>query len=247
MDEKKRTKYYSVPVIGIVHSPYKQKFGIPRQAGLAPAGLAQLEILEPYADPEAFLGLDECSHVWLQFIFHHSLATAWRPRVRPPRLGGNKSLGVFATRSPVRPSALGLSAVKLEKIVLQPTIRLYLRGLDLVDGTPVVDIKPYVPYADCIADAQNNFADKAPTLCDVVFSETADQQLAAHQNNHELRELICQVLQQDPRPAFHAFDPDRVYGMQLADMDVRWCYKKNAANEKEFINVLFIADDNINT
>src|SRR3954463_4060851 len=135
------------PAIGIIHSCFKEKFGIPRQPGLAPLATAQLELLPPYDNRAALEGLETCSHIWLQFVFHANKRDAWKPKVKPPRLGGNKSLGVFATRSPTRPAPIGLSVVKLDGISeADGKLFLNLSGIDLLDGTPVLDIKPYVPY-----------------------------------------------------------------------------------------------------
>ena len=163
---------FTFPAIGIVHSCFKEKFGIPRQPGLAPLAKARLELLPPYDDPNALEGLDTCSHIWLQFVFHANARATWKPKVKPPRLGGNKSVGVFATRSPTRPAPIGLSVVKLESIDnINGKLFLNLSGVDLLDGTPVLDIKPYLPYVDIVPDAINTFADKPPVLMPVQLSE----------------------------------------------------------------------------
>ncbi len=222
------TESYTLTPIGIVHSCFKEKFGIPRQPGLAPAAKATLELLPPYNRPEAVEGLDQTSHIWLQFIFHQSVSEAWRPTVRPPRLGGNKRLGVFATRAPVRPNALGLSVVKLEGIdTTEGGVRLQLSGIDLVDGTPVVDIKPYVPYVDAVPEAANAFADQPPAFLPVEIPPELLNTCEHYreQGGVELAALITQVLRQDPRPQYQTPDPARVYGMKLLDVDLRWCYR----------------------
>ncbi|WP_188150071.1 tRNA (N6-threonylcarbamoyladenosine(37)-N6)-methyltransferase TrmO [Teredinibacter waterburyi] len=214
---------YHFPVIGIVRSCFKEKFGIPRQPGLATASKATLEIVAPYNNPDAFQGLELASHIWLQFVFHRNNTEQWRPKVRPPRLGGNKSIGVFATRSPVRPSPIGLSVVKLERLELGPSlVRLHLSGIDLLDGTPVLDIKPYVPYVDALSEATNQFAEQEPALLPVIFSD--ELKLALEQRSDLLR-LIEQVLQQDPRPKYQALDEQRRYGTRLDDVEVRWYYQ----------------------
>lgn len=221
------TERFSLDTIGIVHSCFKEKFGIPRQPGLAPAAQARLELLPPFNRPEAVEGLSGSSHVWLHFIFHQSLTQTWKPTVRPPRLGGNKRMGVFATRSPVRPNGLGLSVVKLERVEASGTsVILHLSGVDLVDGTPVVDIKPYVPYVDMVAEATNQFADAVPPFIEVLVPEALavfceDYQRAC---GVDLQALLTQVLRQDPRPQYQQPDPDRVYGMRLLEFNVRWRY-----------------------
>ena len=240
---------YQFQVIGVVHSCFKEKFTVPRQPGLAPAASARLELLPPYNREEALVGLEQVSHIWLQFIFHQSPnandASAWKPSVRPPRLGGNRRMGVFATRSPVRPNPLGLSVVKFEGIEREDS-RLYLRlsGIDLVDGTPVVDIKPYVPYVDMVPEAENDFAASAPEFLAVHFSAEAARDCDNYQQQKQinLRELIVQILQQDPRPSYQKPKPSRVYGTQLLDIELRWHYEpascENSAEEALKIVVL---------
>jgi tRNA-Thr(GGU) m(6)t(6)A37 methyltransferase TsaA len=215
---------FTFPTIGIIHSCFKEKFGIPRQPGLAPLACGRLELLPPYDDPAALEGLETCSHLWLQFVFHANSRTQWKPKVKPPRLGGNKSLGVFATRSPVRPSPIGLSVVKLKGITrIQGKCWLELGGLDLLDGTPVLDIKPYVPYVDSVPDAYNLLAPSAPELIAVSFSPDAETQLQLRPET-DLRDLLIQLLQQDPRPRYQTPEPDRIYGMDLLNLNVRWRY-----------------------
>ncbi|MGD8175060.1 tRNA (N6-threonylcarbamoyladenosine(37)-N6)-methyltransferase TrmO [Marinimicrobium sp. ARAG 43.8] len=214
--------------IGIVRSCFVEKFGIPRQPGLAPAARAELELLPPFNDPLALEGLEQCSHLWLQFVFHQPPSDQWRPRVRPPRLGGNRRLGVFATRSPLRPNPIGLSVVRLEGVhVGTDRIWLALSGIDLLDGTPVLDIKPYVPYTDCLPDAENRFAAQAPDWIEVVFTPEASaacQQLT-DQTGQDWETLLRQILQQDPRPQYQAPDPERRYGMRLKNAEIHWCYQ----------------------
>jgi tRNA-Thr(GGU) m(6)t(6)A37 methyltransferase TsaA len=215
---------FSFPAIGIIHSCFKEKFGIPRQPGLAPLARGQLELFPPYNNPAAVSGLDACSHLWIQFVFHANRRDEWKPKVKPPRLGGNKSLGTFATRSPIRPNPIGLSVVKLDGIEQQgDKLWLTLSGIDLLDGTPILDIKPYVPYVDCITTATNAFAPIPPAHVAVSFASDTKSQLNTHSNT-SLRELIVQILQQDPRPSYQAPEPERVYGMKLLDVDIRWQY-----------------------
>lgn len=215
---------WSLDSLGIIHSCYQEKFAVPRQPGLAPAARATLELLPPYNQPECVEGLEGFSHLWLTFLFHQNLEQGWKPRVRPPRLGGNQKIGVFASRSTFRPNSLGLSVVKLESIELQQGVKLHLSGVDLVDGTPIVDIKPYLPWADSLPDATASWAPEPPPLLSVVFDATAEQQLAHHTEGVWLRQLITEVLAQDPRPAYQKNDPQRVYGVKLAGCNVRFCF-----------------------
>lgn len=220
---------FSFPVIGIIHSCFKEKFGIPRQPGLAPSACGQLELLPPYNDPMALDGLETCSHIWLQFVFHGNSRSEWKPKVKPPRLGGNKSLGVFATRSPVRPSPIGLSVVRLTGITReQGKCWLELSGIDLLDGTPVLDIKPYVPYVDCVPGAFNHLAPNAPERIAVEIPIAIISFCTEHQRKTgiNLAQLIREVLQQDPRPQYQQPEPDRIYGMALLEFNLRWRYSR---------------------
>ncbi len=214
--------------IGIIHSPFKEKFGVPRQPALVPEARAVLELLPPYNRAEAVSGLEGFSHIWLSFVFHGLQRADWHPTVRPPRLGGNRRIGVFASRSPYRPNPLGLSVVRLDGID-QTTdgVRLRLSGVDLLDGTPVLDIKPYVPYVDRIDRALAGYAMEAPVpSLQVGFSKRADRQIADRKDLPELRRLIAGLLTQDPRPAYREDDEhDRIYGIRLYDFDLRWRVK----------------------
>ncbi len=223
---------FTFPAIGIIHSCFKEKFGIPRQPGLAPLATAQLELLPPYNDRDALDGLEACSHIWVQFVFHANKREKWKPKVRPPRLGGNKSLGVFATRSPTRPAPIGISVVKLDGIVeIDGKLLLNLSGIDLLDGTPVLDIKPYVPYVDLVPDATNGFASTLPDLIPVEFNQNTAAFCNDYRQKHniDLTGLIRQILQQDPRPQYQEPGADRVYGMKLLDLDVHWRYPASDA------------------
>ncbi len=213
--------------IGIIHSCFKEKFGIPRQAGLVPKARASLEILPPYDRDEAFRGLEDFSHIWVTFVFHASIRGGWKPTVRPPRLGGNRQVGVFASRSPFRPNPLGLSAVALTGIRQDGgRLLLELEGGDFLDQTPVLDIKPYLPYADCIADAHGGYAADLPPACrQVSFSAQALQVCRRHEQRLgvDLRDFIRQLLAYDPRPAYKAsVSNGRIYAMKLFDIDVKW-------------------------
>jgi tRNA-Thr(GGU) m(6)t(6)A37 methyltransferase TsaA len=214
---------YSVSPIGFVRSCFKEKFAIPRQPQLAPAARGVLELVAPFDSGDAVQGLEQVSHVWLLFLFHQALEDRPRLKVRPPRLGGNKSVGVFATRATHRPNGIGQSVVKLDKV--EPG-KLWLSGIDLLDGTPVLDIKPYVPYADNVATAYNRIADAAPQLIEVQWLDMALSQARSHglRLSEPLVELIEQCLGQDPRPAYQTPQPERRYGSRFWDVDVRWHY-----------------------
>lgn len=214
---------YSVSPIGFVRSCFKEKFAIPRQPQLAPAARGVLELLAPFDTGEAVQGLDQVSHVWLLFLFHQALEERPRLKVRPPRLGGNKSVGVFASRATHRPNGIGQSVVTLDKV--EPG-RLWLSGIDLLDGTPVLDIKPYVPYADSIQGACNRIAEAAPPLIGVQWLDEALSQARRYglRLDEPLVELIEQCLAQDPRPAYQIPPPARRYGARFWNVDVRWHY-----------------------
>ncbi|MFN3050269.1 MULTISPECIES: tRNA (N6-threonylcarbamoyladenosine(37)-N6)-methyltransferase TrmO [Pseudomonas] len=214
---------HTVVPVGIVHSCFKEKFAIPRQPQLAPAARGVLELLPPFDQGDAVEGLEQVSHVWLLFLFHQTLEEKPRLKVRPPRLGGNKSMGVFATRATHRPNGIGQSVVRLEGV--EPG-RLLLSGIDLLDGTPVLDIKPYVPYADSVAGASNQMANAAPVAIAVQWADNALIQAREHalRLNEPLVQLIEQCLAQDPRPAYQIPPSERVYGVKFWDVQVRWHY-----------------------
>lgn len=220
--------------IAIIHSPYKEKFAVPRQPGLVPSAKAELEILPPYNDINAFLGLEAFSHLWLVFVFHKNRQQEqFSPTVRPPRLGGNKRMGVFATRSPSRPNPIGLSLVEFHGIKqYNGKIFLQLSNIDLVDETPIIDIKPYIPYADAKPQALAGFAQQSPEpVMKVVFSDQALQRLSqVEQDYPELQQLIIEVLQQDPRPAYKKNKPDvKVYAVHLSDFNISWVNKDRSS------------------
>ena len=206
---------------------------MPRQPGIATAAHATLELLPPYDREEALEGLAGFSHIWIVFIFHATAAQGWHPTVRPPRLGGNTRVGVFASRSTFRPNPLGLSVVELEGFGREDgKFVLHIKGADILDGTPVLDIKPYVPYVDSIPNARGGFANNAPEARLVVeFSVEAEAQIATREKAHpQLRELITQVLGADPRPAYRDDEAaERIYGMRLFDFDLRWRVVGNSA------------------
>ncbi len=205
--------------IAHIRTDFREKFGIPRQSGLVEALEAVVIFEPPYRVPDAVRGLEEFSHLWLIWEFSRARRENWSPTVRPPRLGGNRRMGVFATRSPFRPNALGLSAVKLASVEPEgpqgPV--LHVAGADLLDGTPIYDIKPYLPYADALPDASGGFAgqverrllrvDCPPPLMELIRPEK--------------REALLAVLAQDPRPSYQS-DPERVYGLGFAGMEIRF-------------------------
>lgn len=221
---------YRFQSIGVIRSCFTENFGIPRQAGLVPAARARLEFVPAYASMDALRGLEGFSHLWILFLFHAEWQQPWAPLVRPPRLGGNQKVGVFASRSPRRPNPIGLSAVRLLGIDQDgDCLALELGGVDLLDGTPVLDVKPYVPYADAIADARAGYAAAAPVpTFSVEFSAAAKDQCAAYAPRYpDLADLITQMLALDPRPAYrNEEDGSRLFGCRLLDLDVKWCVRR---------------------
>ncbi|MCP3953146.1 MAG: tRNA (N6-threonylcarbamoyladenosine(37)-N6)-methyltransferase TrmO [Desulfobacterales bacterium] len=218
---------YNFTPIGTLTSCFKEKFGIPRQPGLVPAARANLVLHPPFTAHEALSGLEAFSHIWLVYIFHGIKSGKWKPTVRPPRLGGNRRTGVFATRSNFRPNPIGISAVRLDKVVPDgEKTHLELSGVDLLDGTPVLDIKPYLPYADAIAGAKGGFAPTAPEAR-LSIEFTAEARIACEQlesgSAPGIKHLIRQMLTLDPRPAYTGeSNPDRIYGFRILNVDVKW-------------------------
>ncbi|MCD7868340.1 MAG: tRNA (N6-threonylcarbamoyladenosine(37)-N6)-methyltransferase TrmO [Clostridiales bacterium] len=205
--------------IAKVHSDFPTKFGIPRQSGRVEELKARVVFEPEYRDPQAFRGLEEFTHIWLLWEFSEVRDRPWSPTVRPPRLGGNVRMGVFATRSPFRPNPIGLSCVRLERIQFHPTLGpvLHIAGADLMDGTPVYDIKPYLPGTDSHPQASSGFAGKgADHRLEVIFPEPWLQMIP-----EEKRHALLAVLAEDPRPAYQ-HDPGRVYGMPFAGRDIHF-------------------------
>ena len=210
-------------------SDFPDKFGIPRQAGVVKE-LESVVVFEPeYRDPEALRGIEGFSHLWLIWQFSESLTDTFSPTVRPPRLDGNVRMGVFATRSPFRPNSLGLSCVELAGIETRPGLGtvLVVRGADLMDGTPIFDVKPYIPYADAHPGARSGFAPDAGTTLDVRISDTLLLKIP-----EDKRAALRGVLANDPRPRYQR-DPDRVYAMDFADLTVRFSVKDGALTVTE--------------
>lgn len=220
--------HFQFAPIGVIRSPYKEKFAIPRQPGLICDGGGTLELLPPYNQPDAVRGLEGFSHLWVIFVFHQTMDGGWRPTVRPPRLGGNARVGVFATRSTFRPNPIGMSLVELHGIETRNGVRLKLGSLDLVEGTPVLDIKPYLPFAESQPQASAGFAQQAPAAdMPVIFSADALAQIAQRQRDYpHLARFIRQVLAQDPRPAYRRdSEENRIYAVHLLDFNLRWQVK----------------------
>lgn len=255
-----RDNYHCAPIIGYHRAPLSQKFGAPRQPNLV-ALTSVIEMRAPYDTPAAFIGLNEFSHIWISWQFHQNYINkensinqadnGFRPQVRPPRLGGNQRIGVFASRSMYRPSALGLSVVKLERIeIVQGRVLLIISGADMIDGTPIIDIKPYVAYSDVIIDAASGFAPTPPVSLDVTLTESAYEQFMTLVNIWQLHrsdnknadtepttvaalihktqsqllvsdiDVIKALIAQDPRPAYRRHDIKIPFVMRYKSVDV---------------------------
>ncbi len=210
-------------IVARINNDFKEKFGVPRQSGLAGNIFSKI-IFEPeYRDPNAFRGLEEYSHLWLIWEFSENVEKEWSPTVRPPRLGGNKRVGVFATRSPFRPNPIGLSCVKLERIELSTPDGpvLYLSGADLMNGTPIYDIKPYLPYVDCHPEATGSFAEENKEYrLEVELSEEIRECLRKVFSEEKINGLM-EVLSLDPRPSYQE-DSKRIYGFTYGGYDIRF-------------------------
>ena len=217
--------------IARIETPFQEKFGVPRQSGIADCP-GRIVFEPPFRDPEAVRGLDGFSHLWLIWQFDRALRRGWSPTVRPPRLGGNARMGVFATRSPFRPNGLGLSAVELERVETDgpegPV--LYVRGADMVSGTPIFDIKPYLAYADSYPDAAGGFTGgDAGERLEVDFPPELLAQFDAGE-----RHGLLSALAADPRPRYQD-DPERRYGMRYDGRDVRFTVRDNVLTVEEVL------------
>lgn len=205
--------------IGYIKSDFGSKFGVPRQAGVAPQLESKIIFENEYCSEQAFRGLEQFSHIWILWEFSLSKSRKISLTVRPPRLGGNTRVGVFASRSPFRPNHIGLSSVKLERIEHDDKLGtvLVVSGADMADGTPVIDIKPYLPYTDCHADATGGYTDfLGDANLEVVFAPGIDNELS-----DDVREKLIRVLSLDPRPSYQ-HDPNRVYGMEFGGHEVKF-------------------------
>ena len=209
----------TIQIIARMKSDFPTKFGIPRQSGLASSVRSTIVFKPEFRNMDALRGLEEFSHLWLIWQFSAAADKPWSPTVRPPRLGGNTRMGVFATRSPFRPNSLGLSSVKLEGVENHPTLGplIHVSGADLMDGTPIFDIKPYIPYGDCHTDATGGFTNTGKDFAlEVNFPPALLEKLPA-----EKQAGVLEVLSQDPRPSYHS-DPDRIYGLPFGGFDIRF-------------------------
>lgn len=221
-------------IIGYIHTDFPTKFGIPRQSGLVEELKATITFEPEYRNPEAFRGLEEFSYIWLLWKFSKSEKKNWSATVKPPRLGGKKRMGVFATRSPYRPNDIGLSSVKLEKIEFDEKMGpvLTVSGADLMDGTPIYDIKPYIAYADSHPEASEGFAGAVKGK--ELTVEFPEELLRIYPE--EKRKAIVAVLKQDPRPAYDT-DETRVYGVEFAGFDVRFTVEGECLKVKELVKL----------
>ncbi len=215
-------------VIAKIENDFKTKFGVPRQSGLAPSAQSAIVFQPEYRNVEALRGLDGYTHLWLLWDFSeaHRNGEGWSPTVRPPRLGGNQRMGVWATRSPFRPNPIGLSSVKIERIELTSPVgpRIFVSGADLMNGTPILDIKPYLPFTDCHPDAKGGFAEEVNREVEpmeVILPEDLKHRLREAQLN-----TLREVLSQDPRPHYQ-HDADRIYTMEYAGLEVRFRVSDN--------------------
>lgn len=207
---------YLIKPIAFIHNDLKTKFGVPRQSGLAPELVSEIVFEPEYRVSEALRGLTDFSHIWLIWSFSEARREGFSPTVRPPRLGGNERLGVFATRSPFRPNSLALSCVKLEKIEKREGLGdiLIVSGADLMNGTPIYDIKPYLPYADSIPDAVGGFAPDGGKVLEV------ESEVELKMSETQKKSLFS-VLSRDPRPQYHD-DESRIYGMEFGDFEIKF-------------------------
>lgn len=209
---------YTIKPIAYIRNDLKTKFGVPRQSGLANSLLSEIVFTPEYRVSDALRGITDFSHIWLIWSFSEARRNDWSPTVRPPRLGGNERVGVFATRSPYRPNSLALSCVKLERVEHREGFGdiLVVSGADLMNGTPIYDIKPYLPYADSIEDAVGGFApDGGKTL------EVIDEKGELNKLSVEKRNTLAELLARDPRPQYHN-DSERIYGMEYGDFEIKF-------------------------
>lgn len=210
-------------IIARIHTDFSSKFGVPRQSGLIDSLTATVVFEEPYRVTEAVRGLEDFSHIWLLWQFSEAVREDWSPTVRPPMLGGNTRMGVFATRSPFRPNAIGLSCVRLCSVELSPTLGpvLHIAGADLMDGTPIYDIKPYLPYTDCHPEASGGFTEHLhDRTVEVLFAPEL-----LHKLPEAKRAALIDILRSDPRPTYQN-DPERLYGFGFAGYEIKFRVKE---------------------
>ena len=223
MNEIPSDASYEITPIAVMESEFPEKFGIPRQPRLVNGLESRIVFLPEFRNEDALRGIEGYSHLWLIWQFSANLKKEFSPTVRPPRFGGNQRMGVFATRSPFRPNSLGLSCVKLERIEHEKErgAVLIVSGADLMNGTPIFDIKPYVPYSDCIPEAAEGFAVLPERRLRVEFSEGVLEKIP-----EEKRETVTELLQCDPRPSYQR-DPERMYGMSFSGMNIKFKVREN--------------------
>ena len=220
------TQNIALTPIGKVNSPYKQKFVIPRQANLASSAVGTIELDNVFTDMDCLREIAQFSHLWVVYLFHETADQGWTNTVQPPRLGGKKKVGVFSSRSPFRPNPILISAVKyIEHYKEDGKLHIKIGGLDFLDGTPVLDIKPYIPYADSIPEAVGGYASEKPqSMLSVKFSEKAGHEVKVFEAKQEnLRSLITEALSLDPRPAWRVKTSDqKQYGVILYDINIKF-------------------------
>ena len=219
-------------IIAKIYNDFTDKFGIPRQSGIADTLISKIVFEKEFRDPSALKGIEDFSHLWLIWNFSEAKREKWSPTVRPPRLGGNKRIGVFATRSPFRPNPIGLSCVKLVKteITASEGTVLYVSGADILNGTPIYDIKPYIPYSDCIMDAKGSFTEETKNYKLDVYCEEALLKLIPE----DKQKVLYDILSSDPRPSFHN-NKDRIYGLDFAGYNIKFTVENNLLSVKEII------------
>jgi tRNA-Thr(GGU) m(6)t(6)A37 methyltransferase TsaA len=223
MQEVGMAERVSLEIIGYMSTCFTEKFGTPRQSGLVPSAEGRLRLVAPFNRRETVRGLEEFSHIWISFLFHQARGDGWKSTVRPPRLGGGRRLGVWATRSPHRPNFMGLSVVRLKGIDFSKGVELVVAGVDLVNGTPVVDIKPYLRSGDSINEAAEGWAAQKFAALEVDFSADAAHFCTDYEieTGVPLLQLISEILREDPRPAAQR-EKKEMFGMRLYDINVRW-------------------------
>lgn len=224
---------FPIQIIAHIHTDFREKFGIPRQSGIVDSLKGQIVFEPAYRNPDALRGIEDFSHLWLLWHFSQVPQKEWSPTVRPPRLGGNTKVGVFATRSPFRPNPIGLSCVKLDRVEFHPTLGpiIHVLGADLMDGTPIIDIKPYLPHADCKPEALSGFAGPVKDYhLQVEIPELLLRKIPA-----DKQQALKQVLAHDPRPSYHS-DPTRVYGMSFAGFEIKFTVDQDTLTVCEISN-----------
>lgn len=245
---KKRASAWSFAPIGIVQSAFKEKFGIPRQPGLVKSARATLKLADDPDLVRAIEGLGSFSHLWVVFVFHEHDAKNWKPSVRPPRLGGRERVGVLASRSPHRPNPIGLSAVKIESVTAHAPggAEIEVSGVDILDGSPILDIKPYIPYADAVSDASAGWAEEPIRRIEVVFAPKArDKAARIELKSPGFEALVREMLSIDPRPAFQkrkmppgsSEAEGKRFGIRIDDWDVKWRIRSSRFEVIDIVSV----------